>query len=273
MQSFLKGDRIKTSFVHWKAPTGRIYCADYNLQALPDAGRSCIIPEEGMVFANVDYKAIEMRILFSVAGQEDIFAPILDGLDIHSLTYSRMKGKALEDVTDEERSVGKILNFGICYGQSSFSLANRLNIRATEARGLIDDYFNAYPKLKSWMKETRRFAKANGYVENHFGYRRDLKEEFVKNFRSAYRMAINTQIQSASACVLKLALEKLIDFKDSRIHLTPAVVHDSILLEIPKDTDRKEVEKLLKDNLEFTFKGWIPLELDLSWGTNWKECS
>jgi len=277
IKNFLKGDRVQTHFVHWKAITGRIYCQDYNIQQLPPEGRACIIPDEGKVFLNVDYSAIEMRLLFSIAQQTDMFDPILDKLDIHSLTYSRMKNKPYEEVTDEERRTGKILNFGICYGTSPYSLSNRLSITPLEAKELILDYFRTYDKVSAWMTTVRRFAKQHNYIENYFGYRRDLTKDFEQDYRTAYRMAVNGHIQSTAACILKLALEKLIDLNCKDISLTPAILHDSVLLSVNKGMDsvfRSKIEEIVRDCMEFQFPDWIRLEVDMQWSDkNWEEAA
>jgi len=275
-KDFIQDGRIRTNFVHWKAVTGRIYCENTNIQQLPPEGRQCIVPDEGKVFLNIDYKAIEMRILFSVAKQEDMFSPILDNLDIHSLTYSRMKHIPYEEVTDEERKVGKVLNFGVCYGTSPYSLASRLNISPLEAKELILGYFSTYSKVNAWIHNVRQFAKRNGYIENYFGYKRDLTADFERDYRSAYRMAVNGFVQSTAAGILKLALDKLIDLEQDNadISLTPAIVHDSVLLQVSEDADKNRIEEIIRENMEFKFPEWIPLEVEMQWSDkNWQEAS
>jgi len=265
--------RVKTEFVHWKCPTGRIYTKNFNIQQIPVDGRDCIVPDDGKTFVYLDYKQQEMRILLSLAEETSAYPQIMDGVDIHSLVISRMLDIPIEAVTKDQREIGKMLSYAMCYGMSVHSLAFKLNISIEKASSLMRQYFETYPKVTEWLSRQRQYAKEHKCIVSYFGYKRDLAKEFVKDYRTAYRMSVNTPIQSASATILKKAIWNLSQLANKGIELTCAIVHDSILLQVDKDADREQVEKDIRNATEFQFPGWLPLQVEVGWGQSWAEAS
>ena len=269
--------KIHGNFNQAGAATGRLSMTEPNLQNIPirtELGRELrkmFIPSEGFIFLDADYSQIELRILAHLSEDEIMVKAYKNGDDIHRITAATVLLKNIEDVTDEERSNAKAINFGIIYGMGSFSLSEDLKITKKEADALIEAYFLTYPKIKSYLDSSIEFAKENGYSETIFGRKRKIEELSSKNFiqRSfGERMAMNTPIQGSAADIIKIAMvkvhERLKGF-ESRLILT---VHDELIVEASLK-EKEDASKILKEEMENAAKLLVPLVAEVKEGYTW----
>lgn len=276
-----KNGRIHSSFDQAGAVTGRISSNDPNLQNIPTRSlegreiRKAFIAKEGYILIDADYSQIELRILAHISGDENMLNAFRQNQDIHRSTASSIENVPLSEVTDEQRSAAKAVNFGIVYGISDFGLARNIGIPIWKANEFINKYFEKYPKIKDLMEELQRMAEEKGYAETLYGRRRSLPELKSKNhnLRSfAKRAAINTPIQGSAADIIKLAMirvhERLKKEKlDAKLILQ---VHDELIIEAEEGI-KAYVSKLLKEEMEKVVDLKLPLLADVNTGKNWYE--
>jgi DNA polymerase-1 len=277
-----KTNRLHTSFNQTVALTGRLSGTDPNLQNIPirtelgRAIRKAFIPgKKDNLIVSADYSQIELRVMAHVSGDEGLREAFNNGEDIHTSTSAKVFGVEQKDVTRDMRRKAKEVNFGIMYGIGPFGLANRLEISQTEAKDIIQRYFERFPKVKQYINDTLDAARRNGYVSTMLGRRRYLPELSSKNFAvrsNAERQAINMPIQGTAADMIKLAMIRIDEALqrsgvESKMLLQ---VHDELVFEVPK----KEVEMiktLVVDKMKNAMKLDVPIEVEVGSGKNWLE--
>ncbi len=272
--------KIYTTFNQTIAATGRLSSTEPNLQNIPirtEIGRNLrkiFIPDsEELIFLDGDYSQIELRVLAHISGDDTLINGFINGLDIHRLTASQVYNTTYDDVTSEQRSNAKAVNFGIVYGISAFSLSKDIGVTTKEAQRYIDSYFNTYPKIKTYLDRSVEEAKATGYAKTIFNRKRPMPELFSSNFavRSfGERAAMNMPIQGTAADIIKIAMlnlhKKLSGVsKESRLILQ---VHDELLVLAPK-THKEAVSELMKNEMQNAVKLLLPLEVDIHEGDSW----
>lgn len=274
--------KIHTTFNQALTATGRLSSSNPNLQNIPirsERGkeiRKAFVPsmEDGLILS-ADYSQIELRIMAHLCGDSHLIESFKAGVDVHAATAAKIFGIPVEEVTSDQRRIAKTANFGIMYGISSFGLSQRLGVSRTEAKKIIDDYFEAFPSIKTFIAQTVATTQEKGYVETIFGRRRYLPEINAKNgtVRAlAERNAVNAPIQGTSADIIKLAmigvgrrLEE--EGLKSRMVLQ---IHDELLF----DTCESEAEKLkaiVVEEMENVISLSIPLTVECGYGKNWLE--
>jgi len=274
--------RIHTSYNQAVTVTGRLSSNNPNLQNIPvrtergRAIREAFVPRDNNhILISADYSQIELRIIASIAGDEHMIAAYKNGQDIHATTASKVYKIPLEEVTQELRRNAKSVNFGIIYGVSAFGLSENINVSRTEAKQLINTYFEEYPAIKKFMDSQKEFAKEHGYVETLMGRKRWLPDinssnSFVRGF--AERNAINMPIQGTAADMIKLAMveiDKELRSKKSQSKMI-LQVHDELVFDVPKE-ELEDIQPLIKDKMENAMKMEVPLEVELGTGKNWLE--
>lgn len=273
---------IHTSYNQAVTATGRLSSSNPNLQNIPvrDAIgrpiREAFIPsrEDGLLLS-ADYSQVELRLMAHLSGDEFLCEAFRNGEDIHAATAAKIFGKAIDEVTTEERRRAKTANFGIIYGISPFGLAQRLDIPRSEAKALIDGYFASYPKVKQYMERTIADAVQSGWVETIFARRRYLEGIDSRNANTralAERNAINAPIQGSAADIMKIAMVGVYRaFKEQGIRSKLILqVHDEIVVDLVP-AEREVVESIVREQMEGAAKLSIPLVVDIGVGKNWLE--
>ena len=274
--------RIHTTFNQTVTATGRLSSSDPNLQNIPvrtEEGkkiRSLFVPGEGYdSFISSDYSQVELRVLAHMSEDEGLIRAFLNKEDIHRRTAAEVMGIPFEDVTPEQRSHAKAVNFGIIYGISDFGLARQLGITSTAAADYIKAYFERYPSIHAFMNRMIEDARKTGRAVTLYGRYRELADINSKNFQRrsfAERTAMNTPIQGTAADIMKMAMIAVYDkmkagnFK-SRVLLQ---VHDELVAEVTAD-EKEAVAKLLKETMESVVSLRVPLVADVNEGKNWAE--
>lgn len=274
--------RIHTTFNQTVTATGRLSSSDPNLQNIPvrtEEGkkiRSLFVPGEGYdSFISSDYSQVELRVLAHMSEDEGLIRAFLNKEDIHRRTAAEVMGIPFEDVTPEQRSHAKAVNFGIIYGISDFGLARQLGITRTAAADYIKAYFERYPSIHAFMNRMIEDARKTGRAVTLYGRYRELSDINSKNFQRrsfAERTAMNTPIQGTAADIMKMAMIAVYDkmkagnFK-SRVLLQ---VHDELVAEVTAD-EKEAVAKLLKETMESVVSLRVPLVADVNEGKNWAE--
>lgn len=274
--------RIHTTFNQTVTATGRLSSSDPNLQNIPvrtEEGkkiRSLFVPGEGYdSFISSDYSQVELRVLAHMSEDEGLIRAFLNKEDIHRRTAAEVMGIPFEDVTPEQRSHAKAVNFGIIYGISDFGLARQLGITRTAAADYIKAYFERYPSIHAFMNRMIEDARKTGRAVTLYGRYRELADINSKNFQRrsfAERTAMNTPIQGTAADIMKMAMIAVYDkmkaenFK-SRVLLQ---VHDELVAEVTAD-EKETVAKLLKETMESVVSLRVPLVADVNEGKNWAE--
>lgn len=274
--------RIHTTFNQTVTATGRLSSSDPNLQNIPvrtEEGkkiRSLFVPGEGYdSFISSDYSQVELRVLAHMSEDEGLIRAFLNKEDIHRRTAAEVMGIPFEDVTPEQRSHAKAVNFGIIYGISDFGLARQLGITRTAAADYIKAYFERYPSIHAFMNRMIEDARKTGRAVTLYGRYRELADINSKNFQHrsfAERTAMNTPIQGTAADIMKMAMIAVYDkmkagnFK-SRVLLQ---VHDELVAEVTAD-EKEAVAKLLKETMESVVSLRVPLVADVNEGKNWAE--
>ncbi len=279
-----KDGRIHTTYNQTITATGRLSSSNPNLQNIPirtEEGnkiRTAFVPanKAKSVILSADYSQIELRLLAHISKDKHLIEAFKSGIDVHTLTASKVFDVPIEEVTKEMRYKAKAVNFGIIYGQSKYGLAKALNISNQEAETFINKYFATYPKIKAYMEATVKQAEIDGFVETIFGRKRYLKDELdssnamIREF--AKRAAINQPMQGTAADLIKLAM---IDFskklKENNLNSKMIMqVHDELVVEV----DKKEldtVKALIRESMELNQPLEVPLVVDISTGDTWKE--
>lgn len=279
---YIKEDgRIHGKFHQTIAATGRISSTDPNLQNIPirmELGRKIrkvFIPEDGYVFLDADYSQIELRVLAHLSGDERLINAYKEAKDIHRITASEVFHTPFDEVTDEQRSNAKAVNFGIVYGISSFGLGQDLNITRKEADRFIEKYFETYPSIKGYLDRLVAEAKDKGYSTTLFGRRRPIPELSSSNFMQrsfGERVAMNSPIQGTAADIIKIAMNRVnrkLKDTDMRSRLI-LQVHDELLVEAHKD-EIEEVKQIIVDEMVGAAVLDVALETEVKMGHNWYE--
>ncbi|WP_299271796.1 DNA polymerase I [uncultured Psychroserpens sp.] len=274
--------RVHTDYMQTVAATGRLSSNNPNLQNIPirtERGRQvrkAFIPRnEDYTLLAADYSQIELRIIAALSKEETMIEAFKQGEDIHASTASKVFNVPLSEVTREQRSNAKTVNFGIIYGVSAFGLSNQTNLSRSESKELIDTYYQTYPKLRAYMSEQVDFARDNGYVQTVLGRRRYLKDINSRNAvvrGAAERNAVNAPIQGSAADIIKIAMinihEKLRagDYKSKML----LQVHDELVFDAYKP-ELESLKTLIKTEMENAYKLDVPLDVDMDIGDNWLE--
>ena len=277
-----KTGRIHTQYMQAVAATGRLSSNNPNLQNIPirtERGREvrkAFIPrDENYVLLAADYSQIELRIIASLSEEENMISAFKNGEDIHASTAAKVFNVPLDEVTREQRSNAKTVNFGIVYGVSAFGLSNQTNLSRSEAKELIDTYYETYPKLKAYMSAQVDFAREHGYVETVLNRRRYLKDINSRNamVRSgAERNAVNAPIQGSAADIIKLAMINIHNrFEKEKFKSKMLLqVHDELVFDAHKD-ELETIKPIIKYEMENAFKMAVPLDVEMDLGENWLE--
>ncbi len=272
---------IHTSFNQAVTATGRLSSSNPNLQNIPVRGedgkeiRKCFIPETGCRFFSADYSQIELRVMAHLSEDDNMIHAFENGLDIHASTAAKVYKKDIADVTRDERTKAKRANFGIIYGITTWGLAERLLIDRSEAKALMEGYFETFPRVKDYMERAKEEARRNGYVETFFHRRRYLPDinsanATVRGF--AERNAINAPIQGSAADIIKLAMVRIFKrFCDEGIRSKMILqVHDELNFSVYPD-EAEKVERIVMEEMQGAYKLRVPLVADCGWGDNWLE--
>ena len=277
-----KTGRIHTQYMQAVAATGRLSSNNPNLQNIPirtERGREvrkAFIPrDENYVLLAADYSQIELRIIASLSEEENMINAFKNGEDIHASTAAKVFNVPLNEVTREQRSNAKTVNFGIVYGVSAFGLSNQTDLSRSEAKELIETYYETYPKLKAYMSAQVDFAREHGYVETVLNRRRYLKDINSRNamVRSgAERNAVNAPIQGSAADIIKLAMINIHNrFKKENFKSKMLLqVHDELVFDAHKD-ELEIIQPIIKYEMENAFKMSVPLDVEMGIGENWLE--
>ena len=274
--------RIHTSFNQIGTATGRLSSSEPNLQNIPvktDDGikiREGFIAEEGKVLMSIDYSQVELRVLTSMSKDENLIEAYREEKDLHDLTARRIFNLSdSDDVTREQRTIAKIINFSIIYGKTAFGLAKELKIPVKDASEYIKKYFEQYPRVTTFEKEVIEFGEEHGYVKTLFGRKRyisgiDSKNKTIK--AQAERMAVNTVIQGTAAEVLKKVMLKVYEtLKDKDDIALLLQVHDELIFEVEESSVEKYSE-ILADIMKNTVKlEDVNLNININIGKNWAE--
>ena len=272
---------IHTSFNQTVTATGRLSSSNPNLQNIPvrDAQgkevRKAFIPYPGQLFFSADYSQIELRIMAHLSQDANLIEAFVQGNDIHAATAAKIFKKPLEEVTSDERRKAKTANFGIIYGISAFGLAERMGVSRTEAKQLIDGYFDTYPGVKAYMDKSIEMARNKGYTETIFGRRCQLPDINSGNAvvrAYAERNAINAPIQGSAADIIKIAMIRIgrrmkQEAFQSKMMLQ---VHDELNFSVVPE-EKERLQSLVIEEMQAAAQLRVPLIADCGWGTNWLE--
>ena len=270
--------RIHSYFHQTVTATGRISSTEPNLQNIPtriELGkrlRKVFKPKEGYIYIDADYSQIELRVLAHISQDEHMLEAFKNGEDIHKQAASKVLGIPIEEVTKEQRSDAKAVNFGRVYGISDFGVAQQLGISKKQAKLYIDQYLEKYNGIQNFMNEIVEKAKEKGYVETLFNRRRYLPELKSNNYmvrEFGKRAAMNTPIQGTAADIMKIAMvnlnKKIEEEKiDAKIILQ---VHDELMLEV-KIEEKEKAKEILKQCMENAISLSVPLEVEVSEAIN-----
>ncbi|MDX1364762.1 MAG: DNA polymerase I [Arenibacter latericius] len=275
-------NRIHTDYMQTVAATGRLSSNNPNLQNIPirtERGRQvrkAFVPRnEEYTLLAADYSQIELRIIAALSQETTMIEAFKNGEDIHASTASKVFNVPLEEVTREQRSNAKTVNFGIIYGVSAFGLSNQTDLSRSEAKDLIDTYYKTYPKLRNYISEQINFARENGYVQTVLGRRRYLKDINGSNAivrGAAERNAVNAPIQGSAADIIKIAMinihKKLVEenYKSKML----LQVHDELVFDV-YNPEMGAIKTMIKTEMENAHKLSVPLEVELGTGKNWLE--
>lgn len=273
--------RIHATFQQTVARTGRLSSDRPNLHNIPirtEEGREfrrAFVPKEGWELLVADYNQIELRVIAHLAQDPGLIEAFATNQDIHEATAARVFGVEPSEVTPAQRSKSKMISYGLAYGMEAYGLSQRLNVPVGEAAEILNAYFAAFPKVRSYMDQTVEEARSRGYTETLFGRRRMIPELSSSNFRlrqAGERQAMNAGIQGLAADIFKVALVKL-DARLKAANLESRVVlqvHDEIVLEVPP-SEHDQAEEITLDSMRNATDLDVPLEVNLSWGKTWAD--
>ena len=274
--------RVHTDYMQTVAATGRLSSNNPNLQNIPirtERGRQvrkAFVPRnEDYILLAADYSQIELRIIAALSKEDNMIEAFKNGEDIHASTAAKVFNVPLNEVTREQRSNAKTVNFGIVYGVSAFGLSNQTNLSRSEAKELIDTYYETYPKLKAYMSEQVDFARDNGYVTTVLDRRRYLKDINSRNAvvrGAAERNAVNAPIQGSAADIIKIAMINIHNKLKTGNYKTKMLlqVHDELVFDVYKP-ELKDMQTLIKTEMENAFIMDVPLDVEVDTGLNWLE--
>ncbi len=274
--------RVHTDYMQTVAATGRLSSNNPNLQNIPirtERGRQVrkafVARDENYVLLSADYSQIELRVIAALSGEPNMIQSFANGEDIHKSTAAKVFNVALDEVTKEQRSHAKTVNFGIIYGVSAFGLSNQTNLTRSESAELIDTYYKTYPRLKAYISEQIEFARENGFVQTVSGRRRYLKDINSQNAvvrGGAERNAVNAPIQGSAADIIKIAMINIQKrLKEENLQSKMLLqVHDELVFDAYK-SELDKLKELIKHEMENAFKLDVPLVVDIGIGENWLE--
>ena len=275
-------NRIHTDYMQTVAATGRLSSNNPNLQNIPirtERGRQIrkafVARDENYTLVSADYSQIELRIIAALSGESIMIAAFKNHEDIHKSTASKVFNVPLEEVTREQRSHAKTVNFGIIYGVSAFGLSNQTSLSRSESATLIEAYYQTYPRLKSYINEQIQFAREHGYVQTILGRRRYLKDINSQNaiVRSgAERNAVNAPIQGSAADIIKIAMINIHKKLTSENWKSKMLlqVHDELVFDV-HNSELERIQPMIKHEMENAFTMGVPLDVELGSGRDWLE--
>lgn len=277
-----KTHRVHTDYMQTVAATGRLSSNNPNLQNIPirtERGkqiRKAFIPrDENYTLLSADYSQIELRIIAALCGEENMIKAFQQGEDIHKSTAAKVFNVPLEEVTKEQRSHAKTVNFGIIYGVSAFGLSNQTSLSRAESAALIEAYYITYPKLKSYIQDQIESARENGFVQTILGRRRYLKDINSANAivrGAAERNAVNAPIQGSAADIIKIAMinihnRMIAENWKSKMLLQ---VHDELVFDV-HNSELEKIQPMIKHEMEQAVVLSVPLEVEIGIGKDWLE--
>ena len=277
-----KTNRVHTSYAQAVAATGRLSSNNPNLQNIPirtERGkqvRKAFIPrDENHLLVAADYSQIELRIIAALSKEETMIEAFKNGEDIHASTAAKVFNVPIDQVTREQRSNAKTVNFGIIYGVSAFGLSNQTDLTRKESKELIDLYYRTYPKLQNYIASQIHFAREQGYVETVLHRKRYLKDINSRNAivrGAAERNAVNAPIQGSAADIIKLAMINIYDRFEKKNFKSKMLlqVHDELVFDVHKD-ELEIIKPIIKEEMENAYLMEVPLVVDIGEGSNWLE--
>ncbi len=271
--------RIHTKYNQTGSATGRISSSDPNMQNIPvrtELGRRvrrAFGAEDGSVLLAADYSQIELRVLAHFSRDPELLAAFHRGEDIHSATSSLVYGAALDEVTAEMRRIAKILNFGVLYGLTAYGISRQTDLTPAQGQDFIDIYFERYPRVREYTRETVRECKESGYVQTALGRRRYLPNINARNFQArsaAERAAINMPIQGTAADIIKIAMIEIMKRMDADGMKSKMImqVHDELIFEVPRG-EVEPMSALVSELMPASLDLAVPLAVELKTGDNW----
>ena len=274
--------RVHTTFMQAVTATGRLSSNQPNLQNIPirtprgSQIRKAFIPRnEDYTLLSADYSQIELRIIAALSEEDHMIEAFLQGQDIHRSTAAKVFAVPIEEVTKEQRSHAKTVNFGIIYGVSAIGLSQQTTLTRSQSKELIDTYYQTYPKLKGYIEKQIAFAREHGYVETILGRRRYLPDvhsanQVVKG--AAERNAVNAPIQGSAADIIKIAMVRIAQRleKEKLASRMLVQVHDELLFDVPK-AELEVVTPLIREEMQQAYKLSVPLIVEIGTGNNWLE--
>lgn len=274
--------RVHTTFMQAVTATGRLSSNQPNLQNIPirtprgSQIRKAFVPRnEDYTLLSADYSQIELRIIAALSEEDHMIEAFLQGQDIHRSTAAKVFAVPIEEVTKEQRSHAKTVNFGIIYGVSAIGLSQQTSLTRSQSKELIDTYYQTYPKLKGYIEKQIAFAREHGYVETILGRRRYLPDVYSRNQvvrGAAERNAVNAPIQGSAADIIKIAMVRIAQ-RLEREHLSTRMllqVHDELLFDVPK-RELEVVTPLIREEMEHAYALSVPLIVEIGTGNNWLE--
>lgn len=280
LQVDAKTQRVHTDYMQTVAATGRLSSNNPNLQNIPirtERGRQIrkafIARDENYTLLSADYSQIELRIIAALSGEENMIKAFQNHEDIHRSTAAKVFHVSPEEVTKEQRSNAKTVNFGIIYGVSAFGLSNQTNLSRSESAALIEAYYQTYPKLKNYMQQQVDFARENGYVQTVLGRRRYLKDINSANAvvrGAAERNAVNAPIQGSAADIIKIAMINIHQKLTSENWKSKMLlqVHDELVFDV-HNSELEQIKPMIKHEMENAFSLAVPLEVEMGTGADW----
>ena len=274
--------RIHTDYMQTVAATGRLSSNNPNLQNIPirtERGRQIrkafVARDENYTLLSADYSQIELRIIAALSGEENMILAFKNNEDIHKSTASKVFNVPLEEVTREQRSHAKTVNFGIIYGVSAFGLSNQTSLSRSESAALIEAYYQTYPKLKSYIQDQIQGAREEGYVQTILGRRRYLKDINSQNAivrGAAERNAVNAPIQGSAADIIKIAMINIHKKLTSENWKSKMLlqVHDELVFDV-HNSELEKIQPMIKHEMENAFSLAVPLEVEIGQGKDWLE--
>ena len=274
--------RIHTEYVQTVASTGRLSSINPNLQNIPirtnrgrEIRKAFTAKNKDYFIMAADYSQIELRIIASLSEEENMMNAFKNNEDIHASTASGVFNVPLKEVSKEQRSNAKVVNFGIIYGVSAFGLSNQTSLNRKESKELIEKYYEKYPKLKQYINEQISFARTNEYVETVLGRRRYLKDINSRNGvvrGAAERNAINAPVQGSAADIIKIAMINIQNRLNNGNYKSKMLlqVHDELVFDVFKP-ELNDIIELVKNEMEKAYEIKVPLTVDINYGLNWLE--
>lgn len=275
--------RVHTSYNQTGTATGRLSSSEPNLQNIPVRTpegrriRQAFIAPKNHVLISADYSQIELRLMAHISQDPGLLKAFANNIDIHKATAAEVWGVALDGVTNEMRRDAKAINFGLIYGMSAFGLTRQLGIDRQSAQNYIDRYFARYPKVKSYMDNTRAHAKEKGYVETLWGrrlYLPDINASKIPRQKAAERTAINAPLQGSAADIIKMAMIRIADWIKSENVPAKMImqVHDELVFEVPAEHAEK-VKEAINKHMSAAAELSVPLLVSIGTGDNWDAAS